>query len=209
MALAHRPLAPAPPKPPPAQQPRVTFFDLPAELRIEVYKLALEGVVIHILPTSKAEDSQRGIPHALTRTSRQVRNEVLPMIHSMCPIRCSITDFNFEGLLLWCSRIPPDQESKLVKNDDLRIQFATTGQQPPRCLASLRQWLKMRADKCRPQPNWQYRGPQPHSKICADLRRRAKRMTEKGKQEEMMRILKALGIEEVRSGHSRRQISNN
>ncbi|KAK4503844.1 hypothetical protein PRZ48_004759 [Zasmidium cellare] len=207
MSLAHRPLAPAPPKPPPAQLPRVTFFDLPAELRIEVYKLALEGVVIHILPTSKAEDAARCIPHALTRTSRQVRNEVLPMIHSMCPIRCSITDFNFDGLLLWIARIPPDQESKLCKNEDLRIQFATSGQQPPRSLDSLRKWLHMRADKHRPQPKWQYYGPQPHSKICADLRRRAKRMTESGKQEEMLKILKALNIDEVRSGGARRQMS--
>lgn len=185
----------------------MTFFDLPAELRIEVYRLALDGVVIHILPTTKAEDSQRCIPHALTRTSRQVRNEVLPMIHSMCPIRCSITDFNFDGLLLWISRIPPDQESKLCKNENLTIHFNTSGQQPPRCLESLRKWLKFRADKHRPHPNWVYSGPQPHSKICADLRRRAKRMPEPGKQEEMFKILKALSIDEVRSGSKRQLMS--
>jgi hypothetical protein len=184
------PLAPAPPKPAPIFTPRVTFFDLPAELRIEIYRLALENVIIHILPVASPNDK---LPHALTRTSRQVRNEVLPLMHSICPIRSSVTEFNFDGLLLWMSRVPPHEEANLKKNPDMRI-FFTTNNQPQRSMDSLRKWLHMRADKYRPQPQWQYSGTTPNNKVCADLRRRTKRMKEARKQKEMVKILKALNV---------------
>jgi hypothetical protein len=64
MAIAPRMLAPAPPKAPPVHQPRVTLFDLPAEMRIETYKLALEGVGIHVLPPNTAPCLW---PHSLPR----------------------------------------------------------------------------------------------------------------------------------------------
>lgn len=192
MGANFRQIAPAPPRQNPRDLPRVCFFDLPAELRIEIYKLALEGVVIHILPLNTVEE--RKIPHALTRVSRQVRNEVLPMIHSLCPIRCAITDFSFDGLLAWMARIPPEEQSKLLKNDNLCIRFHTTSNNLPPGLQSMRRWLKYRADPCMPQPRWNYQGATPSSKICVDLRRRAKRMTEAGKQAELYVILKALNI---------------
>lgn len=191
MSASHRRLAPAPPKMPAMQRPRVTFFDLPAEMRIEIYKLALQNVTIHITPPSLLEGYKA--PHALTRTSKQVRNEILPMIHSLCPIRCDITDFNFDGLLAWMARVPPSEEINLTKNENLTICFNASSQ-PPRSLDTLRKWLKMRADPHRPQANWKYIGPQPSSKVASDLRRRAKRMNEPGKQQEMLVILKAIGI---------------
>ncbi|EME82947.1 uncharacterized protein MYCFIDRAFT_174453 [Pseudocercospora fijiensis CIRAD86] len=163
----------------------------PAIPHPKIYKLALDGVVIHILPPNTVEE--RKIPHALTRTSRQVRNEVLPLIHSLCPIRCAVTDFNFDGLLLWMSRVPPHEERNLKKNHHLVIRFNTSNQ-PQRSMESLRKWLHMRADVHRPQPKWHYTGAIPSNKVCADLRRRCKRMKEYGKQWEMLQILKALQI---------------
>ncbi|EME45942.1 hypothetical protein DOTSEDRAFT_22066 [Dothistroma septosporum NZE10] len=211
MAVPYRPMrpiaiAPAPPRAPPVQQHRVTFYDLPAELRIEIYKLTLEKVRLQILPATA--DKARKRPHPLTLTSHQVRLEVLPIIHATCPIMCNITDFVFDGLLEWMSRIPPHEERVLTKNDNLTIAFHTTIQQPSRSMESLRKWLHMRADQHRPQPRWQYSGPTPPSKICADLRRRAKRMKEEGKQAELLKILKALQIpcgDENTRGSGRRQ----
>lgn len=170
----------------------MTFFDLPAELRVEIYRLALERVVVHILPSSTVDE--RKLPHALTRTSREVRNEVLPMIHAQCPIRCAVTDFCFDGLLTWMARIPPNEENILMKNEDLSIQFCFSSNQPPKSLETLRRWLHRRADQHRPQPKWQYGGGAPLPKIQADFRRRAKRMTEPRKQAEMFAILRALSI---------------
>lgn len=193
--MVPRLLAPAPPPRPPPQdndgpRPPTCFFDLPAELRVEIYKLIVENVVIHILPLNA---TKRHCHHPLVRTSRQVRLEVLPIIHSSCEIRANVTDFIFDGLLAWMGRIPPNEHANLCKNLNLSISLCTTSE-PISYGQSLRKWLQLRADRCRPQPAWQYNGPQPVSKIANDLRRRAKRMPEQGKREEMRTMLEAIGI---------------
>ncbi|EMF14286.1 uncharacterized protein SEPMUDRAFT_131984 [Sphaerulina musiva SO2202] len=200
--LTYRALQPAPPKLAPPVGSKTSFFDLPAELRIEIYRLALEKVVIHILPTSPKhgtdtpDNSSRRLPspHALTLTSRQVRNEVLPLMHATCPIKCAVTDFNFDGLLLWIKRVPPHEETHLKKNKNLLITLNTAEPTLPKIMDSMRKWLHMRADKCRPQPDWKYAGSAVQNKVGVDLRRRTKRMTEVGKQRESCKILAALNI---------------
>jgi hypothetical protein len=169
----------------------VTFLDLPPELRIEIYKLALKNVTVHVLPMNCGDN--RKLPHALTRTSQQVRREVLPLMHSLCPILCSITDFNFDSLREWMRRIPPDQEANLCKNRTLVIRFCTTTELP-KSIESMRKWLQMRADPYRPQPRWQYSGSKPADKVCKDLARRANRMKDASRQKEMFVILECLGV---------------
>ena len=193
MPVPLRALAPAPPRQPvlPELQGSTCFFDLPPELRIEIYNLALESITIHILPHNSPD---RHCPLALVLTSRQVRNEVLPIIHSNCEIRANVTDFNFEGMLSWIQRIPPDQEANLRKNDKLSIQLHTTIK-PGNFGDSLRRWLHLRADACRPQPRWRYEGPVPKPKVANELRRRVKRMTESGKRKELSDMLEAIGIQ--------------
>ena len=58
-----RALQPAPPRPPPYYTypgAKTCFYDLPAELRVEVYKLVFQKVVIHVLPP-QAQRDQRSI----------------------------------------------------------------------------------------------------------------------------------------------------
>lgn len=183
-------LAPAPPRPPPAYVPRVTFLDLPAELRVEIYKLALENITVHVVPIHC--DEQRRQPLALTRTSRQIRQEVIPLMHALCPIRCSITDFNFDSLLGWLQRIAPAQQANLCKNEGLTINFSTSSGLPR--IESLRKWLHIRADPHRSQPNWRYSGSRPADKICKDLSRKCKRMRDRGRQQEFALILASLDV---------------
>jgi len=197
-----RRLLPALHRPPPPPDHRGTsLYDLPAELRVEIYKLALGSVQIHILPPNSSE---RNNPHGLVLTSRQVRNEVLPLIHNSCAIRIDITDFNFDGLLAFMARMPPDQEANLRKNTKLEIRLCTTTTpnvkkgEPCNSMqnsASLRKWLHVRADKYRPQPNWVYSGPVPDYKTAYEMRRRAKRMRIAGERMELVRMLKAIGVE--------------
>jgi hypothetical protein len=191
MALTYRAIQPAPirPKPGTSDYEPTSFYDLPAELRIEIYKLALRNVTIHILPPRADKKNQ----HPLVLTSKQVRNEALPIIHSMCSIHSNVTDFNFYGLLEFLARIPPDDQKYLLKNDNLTIRLCTSSE-PCGSLESLRKWLHYRGDKCRPQPNWRYTGPRPNSKVANDLRRRVKRMTEQNKKEELKVMLKALDV---------------
>lgn len=188
---AIRPAQPRAPERPTLEPPGVCFYDLPAELRIEVYKLVLENVIIHVLPPGVVEE--RHAPHALVCTSRQVRHEVLPIIHSVCKIRAAVTDFNFEGLLAFINRIPPDDQRHLLKNQNLKVELCTT-LTPPGMNLSLRKWLHDRADDCRPQPNWEYHGPRPSPKVANDLKRRAKRMPEPGKQAEFVKMVRAIGV---------------
>jgi hypothetical protein len=187
----------------PSADPRkpTCFYDLPAELRVEIYKLALSSVQIHILPPNSSE---RNNPHALVLTSRQVRNEVLPLIHNSCAIRIDITDFNFDGLLAFMARMPPDQEANLRKNTKLSIRLCTTTTPDARkgdpCNSmknspSLRRWLHVRADPYRPQPNWIYSGPVPDYKTSYEMRRRAKRTKKQGEQAELIKMLQAIGVD--------------
>ncbi|KAK5111955.1 hypothetical protein LTR85_011702 [Meristemomyces frigidus] len=191
----HRVLKPAPPRTVISAEPKTTdFFDLPPELRIEIYKLVLDDVVIHILPLQEDSDNMGfQCPHSLIRTSRQVRNEVLPIIHSTCEIRANVTDFNFSGMLAWMDRIPPDQQSHLCKNRALTVRLCTSSKPAGFC-ENMRKWLHLRADPYRPQPNWQYSGPAPKSKVANDLKRRVKRMSEVGKRKELVAMLSALGV---------------
>ena len=160
-------------------------------MRIEIYNLVLDNVIIQILPPNTPAD--RHCPHALVRTSRQVRNEVLPIMHSMCEVRANVTDFNFDGMLSWMARIPPGQQANLCKNENLSIRLCTSIK-PGNYSDSLRKWLHMRADPYRPQPRWKYSGPQPKTKVANDLKRRVKRMTEEGKRRELTEMLLAIGV---------------
>lgn len=117
----------------------------------------------------------------------------MPIIHSTCIIECSVTDFNFTGLLDFMKRIPPDEQKHLLKNENLRIRLHTS-LEPRGQLDTLRKWLQYRADKCRPQPKWRYAGARPSTKVQNDLRRREKRMTEPEKKEELRVMLKALRV---------------
>jgi hypothetical protein len=197
-----RRLLPALRRVPPSHPHKSTsFYDLPAELRVEIYRLALASVQIHILPPNSSE---RNNPHALVLTSRQVRNEVLPLIHNSCAIRIDITDFKFDGLLAFMARMPPDQEANLRKNTKLSIRLCTTTTPNARkgdpCnsmknSASLRRWLHVRADPYRPQPNWVYSGPVPDYKTSYEMRRRAKRTRIEGEKAELIKMLKAIGVD--------------
>lgn len=186
-----RRIQPAPPRPIIEWTRKTCFYDLPAELRIEIYKLVLEDVTIHILPLNA--DTRNHCQHALALTSRQVRHEVIPVIHSTCAIRADVTDFNFSGMLQWMNRIPAPDQKYLLQNERLSINLCTTKDPPTD--PSLRKWLKARADPYRPQPRWVYSGPRPTSKVANDLKRRAKRMhAEHGKQTELKTMLEAVDV---------------
>ncbi len=188
-------------RPPPPQHTGTSFYHLPAELRIEIYRLALASVRIHILPPNSTE---RSAPHSLVLTTRQVRNEVLPLIHNSCPIRIDVTDFNFDGMLAWMARMPPDQEENLRKNTQLRIELCTTSAANARKdktsnsmknSGSLRRWLHIRADPYRPQPDWKYSGPRPDYKTAYEMKRRALRSRKPGEKQELMKMLVSIGVE--------------
>lgn len=188
------------------QHSGASLYSLPAEIRVDIYRLVLENVTIHILPREAGHERRR--PHPLTLTSKIVRNEVLPLIHANCAIMAVITDFNFSGMLDFVARIPPNELNALAKNQRLKIQFSFTagGAKDDGKTAgetqSLRSWLQYRADKCRPQAKWQYSGVRPPRKVESFVRRRIKRMTEEGKRQEMVALAKGMQIDRIQEKES-------
>lgn len=203
------PLAPAPPRSlqslaagQSAGHSGKNLYDIPAEIRVEIYKIVLENVTVHILP--RESQQERRAPHPLTRTSRVVRNEVLPIIHSTCAIKATITDFNFSPLLDFMARIPPQDEKALTKNTRLKIQLCTTldksrgsSSQSINDGGSLRKWLTYRADPYRLQPHWEYCGAWPGRRVETEIRRRISRMKEAGKRDEMVAVAKGMKLERI------------
>lgn len=168
------------------------FLDLPAELRITIYKLALAKVRIHLLPPGKENDRPS---HALIRTSKQVRNDVLPLYYAICPIDAVVNDLNFSGLLDWEQKVSvhADDERALSKNTNLTIRLCMTQQwDKNKNFTSLNKWLHRRADVCRTQFAWQYKAPSGTIKLY-DLTHKAKRCADERKQKEMIKILDAFG----------------
>nr|OQO25856.1 hypothetical protein B0A51_07942 [Rachicladosporium sp. CCFEE 5018]OQO28178.1 hypothetical protein B0A51_04598 [Rachicladosporium sp. CCFEE 5018] len=203
-----RALCPAAPKrlpPPPTHRP-TTFYDLPPELRVEIYKLALLNTHLHIL----AEPSASQPPHSLTLTTKQIRLEVLPLLHSTCPITASITDFDFTPLLTWLRTMPPDQETNLCKNDRLTVILKTTINEKKektsnssRNSSALKRWLHLRADRYRAQPGWVYEGRTPDGRTSSDLKRKYKRAAVEGEKRELGVMLRAVGIPVVEGSRFR------
>ncbi|KAK5170946.1 uncharacterized protein LTR77_004090 [Saxophila tyrrhenica] len=136
-------------------------------------------------------------PHPLALTSRLIRNETIPLLHQHCPVHCTINEMDFTPLLAFHSRIPPSDLKYLQRNPNLVITLVTTQDKELGALDSMRKWLHWRADQHRCQPDWRYEGSRPSSRVGNDLRRRLKRMVEKGKKAEMEKILRAMKVDAV------------
>lgn len=168
------------------------FLDLPAELRNTIYKLALSKVRIHLLPPGKKHDRPS---HGLIRTSKQVRNDVLPLYYAICPIEAVVNDLDFSGLLEWEQKLSlhADDERALRKNQSLTIRLCMTKLwDKNKNFSPLNKWLHRRADSCRPQFAWVYKSSSGTMKVY-DLTHKAKRCTNENKQKEMIKILEAFG----------------
>lgn len=141
-------------------------------------------------------------PHPLALVSHSVRDEVLAVLHQHCPINCTIYDLDFTPLLTFYKRIGPNNMIYLQRNKNLTITLNMShnkDQLGP--LDSMRQWLHKRADPHVLQPDWQYEGARPSSKVGNDLKRRWKRMSqsksegEAGKRVELEKMVKALKVD--------------
>ncbi|KAF2858261.1 hypothetical protein K470DRAFT_260011 [Piedraia hortae CBS 480.64] len=212
-AKRYRAIQPAPLKQFARPPPDVTgLMRLPAELRVEIFTWYLSSisVTINCGPQSNNISTRyrcrcgnrcpicrnyNAGALSLLLVSKQIRNEALPIMLRHSPITAIIRDLDFTPLLEWMSRMPFGDEPKLAKNKNLFIEMShSMSEGLPKEGQSLRRWLHLRADKCRPQPNWQYVGGL-NSKALSGLKRRAKRMNEVGKREELEKLIGAVSAE--------------
>jgi len=166
---SHVPTTPAsrddiPSTTPSPQKSGLSFFDLPAELRNEIYDLVASTTLL-ILPPSPTSNNKKDRPPApvpgLLLTSRQTRREYLPLLYSTAPVAVEIRDFNFLPLLNAVANLYATELKALRLNPNLVLKLRTQNCTKDN-LAGLRRWVLSRADSL-DRLAWRYEVVHPES----------------------------------------------
>ncbi|KXL45521.1 hypothetical protein M433DRAFT_134587 [Acidomyces richmondensis BFW] len=140
-----------------SQKSGLTFFDLPAELRNEIYDLVASTTILTLPPssnTSNRKDRSLVPVPGLLLTSRQTRREYLPLLYSTAPVAVEIRDFNFNPLLNAVANLYATELKALRLNPNLVLQLRTQNCTKDN-LAGLRRWVVSRANSLDRLP-WRY-----------------------------------------------------
>lgn len=173
-----------------------TIFELPSELRDEIYKLALESASISIVLPVRGDCHK---PLSLLLTTKAVRCDVLSLIYRHGNIHARVLDLNLEGLLAFMTRLNTQQRAAMHDNPNLEIHLRRTepidvdAVIPSMHVSSLKEWVVHVVRTDRLQPCWKYTGPFTNHQAAARLRREAVQQDDKEKQE-YARIYAVWGI---------------
>ncbi|EMC92989.1 hypothetical protein BAUCODRAFT_269352 [Baudoinia panamericana UAMH 10762] len=141
-------------EPAPLVEGKLTFFDLPAELRNEVYNVVASDTHL-TLPSSEQRSKKLFIrPTGLLLASRQCRKEYLPLLFSTATVILNIKDFDFQNLLRVTGSLYSTELKSLRTNNNLLIRLRTCNCTREN-MQSLRRWLISRANGLDRLP-WQY-----------------------------------------------------
>ncbi|KAK0343669.1 ferrochelatase hem15 [Friedmanniomyces endolithicus] len=134
------------PSPPTAATPgKLTFFDLPAEIRNHVYDLVSSDTVLS-LPSPEDGKKKSSVPVCgLLLTSRQCRKEYLPLLYSTAPVVIDIKDFDFRAVIKIIGGLYSTELKAFRANNALVLRLRTLNCTKAN-LDGLRRWLTHRAD---------------------------------------------------------------
>ena len=140
-------LATQPTQPTPSTPGRLTFFDLPAEVRNAIYELLAAETVLTLPPPEERKKRIAGIiPQCgLVLASRQCRQEFLPLFYSTSPVVIDIRDFDFSNIIRVIGSLYSTELKALRANHNLIIRLRTLNCTRAN-LDELRRWLVNRAD---------------------------------------------------------------
>ena len=143
-----------PPSPVASTPGKLTFFDLPAEVRNEIYDhVACDGILY--LPSPEDRKKKLSVPLCgLLLASRQCRKEYLPLLYSTTPVLVDIKDFDFQNLVRVVGGLYSTELKAFRANKRLIIRLRTLNCTKAN-LDSLRRWLSNRANSLDRLP-WQY-----------------------------------------------------
>ena len=137
-----------------SDETKLTFFDLPAELRNAIYEFVISDAVL-TLPCAISTTSRRSklllkkrkaalAPiNGLLLASRQCRREYLAALLSSVSVVVEIKDFEFESLIRVSCSLDELELEALQSNRNLVLQLNTQNC-TVKDLASLRRWLDYR-----------------------------------------------------------------
>jgi hypothetical protein len=135
---------------PPTITPRprkLTFFDLPAEIRNVIYEhIAEETRILVPLPQSGKKPTKLPPPTpSLLLVSKQIRPEYLPLLLECASITFQVKDFDFRNLMRITSSLYSTELKALRHNSQLRIRLHLDKMRPD-SLQALRRWLVNRSE---------------------------------------------------------------
>ncbi|KAK1074130.1 ferrochelatase hem15 [Friedmanniomyces endolithicus] len=136
-----------PPSTPTAATPgKLTFFDLPAEIRNHVYDLTVSDTVLYLPSPSPEDRKKKPVPVCgLLLASRQCRKEYLPLFYSTAPVVIDIKDFDFRNVMKVIGGLYSTELKAFRANNALVLRLRTLNCTKAN-LDGLRRWLTHRAD---------------------------------------------------------------
>ncbi|TKA32049.1 hypothetical protein B0A50_01295 [Salinomyces thailandicus] len=132
---------------------KLTFFDLPPELRNTIYE-TLARTTRLVLPCDRKRQKTAPSVVGLLATSKQVRREYLPVLFATAPIIADVKDFDFTNLMRVVLSLYSTELKALRLNPRLTIQLRSHNCTREN-LNNLRRWLLTRGDSLDRLP-WHY-----------------------------------------------------
>ena len=150
---------------------RISFFDLPAELRNAIYESVISDATLS-LPTSlfnasrkpklrlrRKKNSASPPINGLLLASRQCRREYLAVLLSTISVVVEIKDFDFENLIRVSAMLSPGELESLQANRHLALHLHTRNC-TQKSLIQLRSWLEFcTAQAASQRLPWKYEFP--------------------------------------------------
>ena len=130
----------------------VTFYDLPAELRIKIYELVANESRLSLFSNSPKLKTQ-----SLLFVTRQVRAEYRPILLSLAPVQAHIYDYDFSPLIRLIGSLYSTELKALRTNTNLTISLHLTDYEVTKRdnMTLLRRWAVKRSGHLDRLP-WSY-----------------------------------------------------
>ncbi|KAI6787650.1 hypothetical protein KC332_g10357 [Hortaea werneckii] len=132
---------------------KLTFFDLPPELRNAIYEILATNTILTLTGDKKRSKDRPPIV-GLLAASKQCRKEYLPVLFSTTPVVAEIKDFDFSNLMRVVLGLYSQELKALRENPHITIQLHTHNCTREN-LNNLRRWLVVRGDSLDRLP-WHY-----------------------------------------------------
>jgi hypothetical protein len=130
----------------------ITFYDLPAELRIKVYELVASETKLSLF-----SNSPKPQPPSLLFVTRQIRAEYRPILLSLAPVQAHIYDYDFSPLIRLIGSLYSTELKALRTNNSLIISVHLTDYEVTKRdnMTLLRRWAVKRSEHLDRLP-WSY-----------------------------------------------------
>lgn len=137
---------------------KLSFFDLPPEIRNVVYQDLASGMTLIVPSTLSTPQSARrkqvSLPTGLLLASKQCRREFLPLLFATARVRIQVRDFYFKPVMRVAGSLYSTELKALRENPSLIINLRTQNCAREH-LATLRKWLVHRSNSLDKLP-WSY-----------------------------------------------------